>query len=151
MNIPNDIALWLQSNLRTLAEDDSSCAYFLSGNVNTVPYHTRPRWQLAVGMIYRCVRSKLTLISNFVDCDDEASFFVATRSLNPFTSEGGLLWNGTLLYGSETLTTIVEKHFSSSQAYSPDIDHDFIEELDRIFKQNGVDWSETPLLPITGK
>jgi hypothetical protein len=151
MDIPNDIGLWLQKNLRTLAEDDSSCAYFVSGNLNTIPNYTSSRWQLAVDMIYRCVRSNLILIHNFADCDDEASFFVAIRALSPFRSEGGLLWNGTLLCGSDTLTTIVEKHFPPSQPFSPDINHAFGEELDEIFQRNGVPWSETPLLPIAQK
>jgi len=148
MDIPDDIARWLQNNLRTLAEEESSCAYFLSGNVKTVPDYTSSRWQLAVDMIYRCVKSKLTLIYNFADCDDEASFFVAIRTLSPFRSEGGLLWNATLLYGSDMLTTIVEKHFPPSQPYSPDINLAFVEELDEIFRRNGVPWSKTPVLPI---
>src|ERR1700677_5157384 len=141
MTIPNDIARWLQGNLRTLAEDDSSCAYFLSGNVTSAPYHTISRWQLAVDMIYRCVKCKLTLIHNFVDCDDEASFFVAIQTLSPFVGEGGLLWNGTLLCGSDTITTIVEKHFLPSQSFNFDINHVFIEELEQIFHQNSVAWS----------
>jgi hypothetical protein len=151
MDIPDDIALWLQKNLRTLAEDDSSCAYFLSGIVDNLPDYTVSRWQLAADMIYRCVKSKLILIYNFADCTDEASFFVAIRTLSPFKSEGGLLWNGTLLYGSDMLTTIVEKHFPPSQPYSPDINCAFGEELDEIFQRNGVPWSETPLLPIAQK
>jgi hypothetical protein len=151
MDIPNDIAHWLQKNLRTLAEEDSSCAYFLSGNVNSAPDYTTSRWQLAVDTIYRCVKSNLILIYNFVDCDDEAQFFVAIRTLSPFKSEGGLLWNGTQLYGSDMLTIIVEKHFPPSQTYSSDINHAFGEELDEIFQKNGVPWSETPLLPIAQK
>jgi hypothetical protein len=148
VDIPGDIEQWLQRQLRMMAGDDGSCAYFISGNIGSIADYTHDRWQFGVDMIYRCLKSNLILIHNFADCDDEASFFTSIRTLSPFKSEGGLLWNGTLLYGSEMLTTIVEKHFPPSQPYNPDINQAFGEELDEIFQQNGVPWSEIPLLPI---
>jgi len=148
---PIHIEQWLQRQLRMMAIDDGSCAYFISGNITSINDYTRERWQFGVDMIYRCMRSKLILVHNFAGCHDEASFFDALRTLSPYTGEGGLLWNGTLLYGSDILVEIVEKFFPPSLPHSAEINDPFGKELDDIFQQNDVPWSEKPLLPIMPK
>jgi hypothetical protein len=148
---PGDVEQWLQRQLRMMAVDDGSCAYFISGNIASIDDYTLERWQFGVDMIYRCIRSKLINVHNFAGCHDEASFFAALRTLSPFNDDGAFLWNGTLLYGSNMLVNIVEKHFPPSLPYSPAVNSAFGEELDEIFQRHDVPWSQTPLLPIGQK
>jgi len=148
---PDDVESWLQRQLRTMAVDDGSCAYFISGNIATIENYTLERWQFGLDMIYRCLKSGLILVHDFVGYPDEVAFIRALQTLSPFEDEGGVLWNGSLIYGSDFLVEVVEKHFPPSAPYSPASNSAFGEELDSIFQRHGVPWSETPLLPILSK
>jgi hypothetical protein len=151
MHFPDDVESWLQRQLRMMAVEDGSCAYFISFPVASIKDQTHEKWQFGADMIYRCLKSNLIQVHNFAGCHDEASFFAAIQTSNPYESDGGFLWHGTLLYGSDLLVMIVEKHFPASQPYSPEVNDAFGDELDTIFQSNGVPWSETPLLPIAAK
>jgi len=148
---PNDVQSWLQRQLRTMAVDDSSCAYFISGNIASNENYTLERWQFGLDMIYRCLKSGLILVHDFVGYPDEVAFTHALQTISPFGDEGGVLWNGSLIYGSQLLVELVEKHFPPSLPYSPAVNSDFGEDLESIFQRHGVPWSEAPLLPIQSK
>jgi hypothetical protein len=134
-----------------MAVDDGSCAYFISGNIASIENYTLARWQFGLDMIYRCLKSELILVHDRVGYPDEVAFIRALQTLSPFGDEGGVLWNGSLVYGSDLLVKIVEKHFPPSLPYSPVVNSAFGEELDSIFGRHAVPWSETPLLPILSK
>ncbi|MGC2787935.1 MAG: hypothetical protein WA397_29710 [Roseiarcus sp.] len=148
MTIPEDIAGWLQRHLTTLCEDDLSIGHFASGNIDSVPDGTLSRWQLSVDVIYRALTCKLIAVYKYIDCSNETSFFDVIRSRSPYGDPGAVLWNGTLIYGTEKLEALVRPFFSISSQGWEDVNPAFIEALEQTFAQNGVPWSDRPLLPI---
>jgi hypothetical protein len=152
MNIPYSVALELQLHLRELLDDDSSCISFILGNIDGMPINTSVRWQYGADMIYRCIKSGLVIVPYFqIDCEDLETFFVAIRTLNPFDSSGGMMWSGTFLRGTKKLQNQLEKYFSDVPQYDPKQNLAFVKELEEIFQQHDVPWSESALLPIISK
>jgi hypothetical protein len=152
MKLPFSVAYQLQWQLRELLDDDSSCASFSAGNIDNIPDNTIHRWQYGVDMIYRCVTTGLIMIPYFqIDSHDLQSFFLAIRSLNPFDSSGGMMWNGTYLRRTDMLRDLLNRFFSNVPQYDPELNVAFVEELENIFQQHAVPWSESPLLPILRK
>ena len=147
--MPEDIALWLQRALNTLDNDDYGLVPFAHGNLDSIPGYSSTRWQFAVDMIYRTLRCDLIAVHKFVQCCDEESFLEAIRSQSPYGSAGGVLWNGTLIYGTERLSRLIDAYFTSSGESNDTLNPAFIEALEQIFVENGVPWSDKPLLPIT--
>ncbi len=148
MTIPEDIAKWLQRHLSILCEDDLSIGHFASGNNESVPDGTPSRWQLSVDMIYRTLTCDLTTVYKFVECSDERSFFEAIRSRGPQDDPGAVLWNGTLIFGTEKLEALVRSFFDDLSQSWDSVDTAFIEALEQIFAEDGVPWSDKPLLPV---
>lgn len=152
MTLPCDVAHQLQWQLRELTVDDSSCASFASGNIESIADSTVQRWQFGVDMIYRCFRSDLALIlydqRKFSDID---SFLIAIRTLTPFDRSGGMTWNATFLRATKNLRSLSSKYFSNVPQYDPTLNIAFIKKLEETFQQHDVAWSETPLLPILPK
>jgi hypothetical protein len=148
MTIPDDIAGWLQRHLTTLCEDDLSIGHFASGNIDTVPDGTLSRWQLSVDTIYRFVRCNLITVYKYIECSTETSFFEVIRSRSPYGDAGAVLWNGTLIYGTKRLEALARSFFRISSQGWNDVNPAFIEALEQIFAENGIPWSDKPLLPI---
>jgi hypothetical protein len=150
MIMPEDVALWLQKNLSLLCEEDLSLAYFSSGKIASIPDDTNSRWQLSVDMIYRSLKCELIAVYKFLGCHDQSSFLKAIRAHGPDDRVDIVLWNGTLIYGTEKLEALVRSFFGDpSQARDNKPSPAFIEALEQIFVENGVPWSDKPLLPIT--
>ena len=149
MHIPSDIALWLQRNLSVLCEDDLSLAYVSSGIIASVPDRTEARWQLSVDMLYRLINCELISVLNFEGCTDIPSFLNEIRSHGPdFDNQGALAWMAMQVYGTDNLEVLMKSHFGElSQAWDA-LNSTFMEALERIFAENGVPWSDKPLLPI---
>jgi hypothetical protein len=109
MTIPTEIALWTQQSLLGL-----------NGEVWAVGYvtHRAPsggalsRWQLSVDFIYRALTCDLIKLDAYMQCHDTPSLLQAIRSVSPYDNLGGLLWNGTQVYGSERLRTLLDVHFT---------------------------------------
>lgn len=59
MNMPANVAIWLQSYLEQLIKDDLSCVDFALGRVDGLPNQTDDRWQLGVDTIYRLLKADL--------------------------------------------------------------------------------------------
>jgi len=149
MQISQNIRGWIQDNLRFMSVDDGSCALFIGGRIEGVDRCSAALWQLGVDNIYSCLRSGLILVHNYAGCTDEASFLKAIRTFSPFRSEGGLLWNGTLLYGSDLLLSLSERYGLSDPRYAKELNADFMNEIERRFEAAGVPWSDAPLLALT--
>jgi hypothetical protein len=149
MHMPDDVALWLQKNLSLLCEEDLSLAYFSSGKIESVPDDTPSRWQLSSDIIYRTLTCDLIAVYKFVECSDKTSFFEAIRSRGPYDDAGAVLWNATLLYGTEKLEALARSFFRVLSQGRDGVNPAFIEALEQIFAENGVPWSDKPLLPIT--
>lgn len=148
MTIPDDTAGWLQRHLSILCEDDLSIAHFASGNIDSVPDRTLSRWQLSVDMIYRALTCELIAVYKFIECSDVVSFLAAIRSRSPYDGAADVLWNGTLIYGTEKLETLARSFFDPLDRGRDGVNPAFIEALERTFAENGVSWSETPLLSV---
>ena len=61
---------------------------------------------------------------------------------------GGFLWNGTQVSGTKRLSKLAEAHFPPPVQREDKLNPAFIEALEQIFAENGVPWSDRPLLPI---
>ena len=151
MLISNEIAHWLQHTLLALSRDEWGMVYIAEGILSSIPDYTRARWQFGVDMTYRCIKSDLIVVLAYVDCKDNASLFAAVREMSPFSrkgNEGGLLWNGTQIYGTTRLKNLVKAYFQDGDANTTTVNPSFIEAVEEIFAQSAVPWSDAPLLPI---
>jgi hypothetical protein len=149
MRIPDDKALWLQGTLLEYDGWQWGAASFTFGQIASLPAGSNVRWQFAVDTIFRTLTCDLIGVDVFVECHDRTSFLNAIRSVGPFVSGGGLLWNGTQISGTERLSQLAKANFSASGERSHSLNRAFTDTLEAIFAENGVSWSEKPLLPIT--
>jgi hypothetical protein len=149
MNLPIDVAEWLQFTLRDLAIDYTTCGGVISGNIKEFPDHTNARWQFGVDMIYRLNTSGLTYIRYFLNPPREMDeFYRILQTSNPFLGGSGFVWYGSFMSGTDSLRALVEKYFPSSRPYNPSLNGEFVQEIEDLFQSNKVAWSTQPLLPI---
>jgi hypothetical protein len=99
-------------------------------------------------MIYRVLICDLIGVDVYMECHDRASFLSAIRTVSPFVDSGGFLWNGTQVSGTGHLSKLAEAHFPPPDQRDNKLNPAFIEALEQIFAENGVPWSDKPLLPI---
>jgi hypothetical protein len=99
-------------------------------------------------MIYRTLTCDLIAVYEYIECSDRASFFEAIRSHSPDADAGAVLWNGTLIYGTEKLEALARSFFDPLSQGRDDLNPAFVEALEQIFAEKGVPWSDKPLLPI---
>lgn len=151
MRIPKDLGLWLQNTLLEYNGWQWGLVNFAHGEIVSVPADTMARWQFAVDMIYRSLTCDLINVDVYMECHDRASFLSAIRTVSPFLDSGGFLWNGTQVSGTERLGKLAGAHFPSPDQHEDKLNPAFIEALEQIFAENGVPWSDKPLLPIIPK
>lgn len=147
MQMPQDTALWLQKHLLGLDHEDWGLVYMLYGNLASVPQDTPERWQVGVDMIYRALVSRLVAVNDLGATSDQASFLHAIRTLSPY-NDGAGFWHATLIWGAPRLNKLIEAHFPPPDQRDRTLNLAFIEALEAIFAENGVPWSDKPLLPI---
>lgn len=150
MRIPSDIGLWLQETLLQYDGERAGMADFALGTINSIPAYTTSRWQLGVDTIYRALSCDLIGVKPFIGPYDEKSFLRAIRTLSPFDrqEESIALWNGTSIYGTERLSELCGHYFPATGGYDGTLNPPFVEALEQIYAENGVPWSDKPLLPI---
>ncbi len=147
MQIPQDTALWLQKHLLGIDHEDWGLVYMLYGNLASTPPDTPARWQLSVDLIYRGLVSGLVAVDDLGATSDQTSFLRAIRTLDP-CGDGAGFWHATLVWGTERLSKLIKAHFPPSGERDGKLNPAFIEALEAIFADNGVPWSDKPLLPI---
>ena len=147
MTIPVDIALWLQEQMLGLYHEDWGLVYMTSGNLASIPFDTPIRWQLGVDLIYRGLACDLVKVKDYGATSNRASFLHAIRTLNPW-GDGAGFWHATLIWDAPRLEKLIEAHFPSPGQHEDKLNPAFIEALEQIFAENGVPWSDKPLLPI---
>jgi hypothetical protein len=160
MRIPDETALWLQDLLLGYSGECWGMFDFVSGKLESVPQHTEARWQLGVDTVYRTVVCDLVQVIGWAGFPDLASFLHAIRTLSPddesgarssngkFSYTGPDLWNASQVCGTERLLELANAHFPPFGEIRYTLNPDFVEALARIFADNGVPWSEKPLVPI---
>jgi len=148
MRITKDKALWLQETLLEYNGWQWGLVSFALGQIASLPTGTEARWQFGGDMIYRTLTSDLIGVDVFVECHDRSSFLNAIRIVSPFKDSGGFLWNGTQVSGTKRIRELAAAYFPSSGELNHTLNPAFIEALEQIFAENGVPWSEKPLLPI---
>jgi hypothetical protein len=148
MQMPDDIALWLQKTLLGLDKEDWGLGYVLDGKLALAPLDTPERWQLGVDLIYRGIRCDLIAVDDLGATSDQASFLHSIRSLNPYDTSGAGYWHASLIWGTERLSELINDCFPPRGERDGKLNPGFIEMLGAIFAENGVPWSEKPLLPI---
>jgi hypothetical protein len=147
MTIPADTALWLQEQMLGLYHEDWGLVYMLYGKLTSIPDDTPERWQLGVDLIYRGLVCDLVKVKDYGATPDRASFLHAIRTLNPW-GDGAGFWHATLVWDAPRLEKLIEAHFPAPDQYQDKLNPAFIEALEQIFAENGVSWSNKPLLPI---
>jgi hypothetical protein len=147
MAIPADTALWLQEQMLGLYHEDWGLVYMLYGNLASIPDDTPERWQLAVDLIYRGLVCDLIKIKDYGATADRASFLQAIRTLNPW-GDGAGFWHATLVWDAPRLEKLIKAHFPAPDQHQDKLNRAFIEALEQIFAENGVPWSDKPLLPV---
>jgi hypothetical protein len=160
MRIPDETALWLQDLLLGYSGECWGMADFVLGKLDSVPQQTKARWQLGVDMVYRTVTCDLVQVEGLAGFPDLASFFHAIQILSPddksgarssngeFVYTGPDLWNASQICGTKRLFELVNAHFPPVGEIRRTLNPAFIEALEAIFAENGVPWSDEPLLPI---
>jgi hypothetical protein len=148
MRIAKDIALWLQETLLEYDGWQWGLVSFALGEIASIPADSEARWQFAVDTIYRTLTCGLISVDVYMECHDRASFLSAIRTVSPFVDSGGFLWNGTQVSGTERLSELAKAHFPPPDQREDEPNPAFIEALEQIFAENGVPWSNKPLLPI---
>ena len=163
MRIPDETALWLQDLLLGYTDECWGMFDFVSGKLESVPQQTEARWQLGVDTVYRTVACGLVEVMGWAGFPDLASFLHAIRTLSPddksgarssdgkFSYTGPDLWNTSQVCGTKRLLELVNTHFPPLDENRSTLNPDFIEALEQIFAENGVAWSDKPLLPIMPK
>lgn len=144
----NATALWLQGQLLGLYNEDWALGYVLDGILVLVPQDTPERWQLGVDLIYRGLVCDLVKVKDYGATPDRASFLHAIRTLDPW-GDGAGFWHATLVWDAPRLNKLIEVHFPSPDQHEDKLNPAFIEALEQIFAENGMPWSDKPLLPIT--
>jgi hypothetical protein len=148
MRIPKETALWLQETLLEYDGWQWGLASFALGEIASVPADSDARWQFGVDVIYRTLTCDLVRVDVYMECHDRASFLSAIRTVSPFVDSGGFLWNGTQVSGTERLSKLVKAHFPAPDQRNGELNPAFVEALEQMFAQNGVPWSDKPLLSI---
>jgi hypothetical protein len=147
MIIPADIARWLQEQLLGLYHEDWGLVYVLYGNLGSIPDYTRERWQLGVDLIHRGLVCDLIKVKDFGATSDRPSFLNAIRTLNPW-GDGAGFWHATIVWGAPRLDKLIEAHFPPPDQRDGTLNRAFVDALEEIFAENGVPWTDKPLLPI---
>jgi hypothetical protein len=147
MTIPTDTALWLQKQLLGLYHEDWGLVYTTSGNLASIPFDTPIRWQLGVDLTYRGLICDLMEVNDFGATSDRASFLHTIRTLDPW-GDGAGFWHATIVWGAPRLNKLIETHFPPRGERDGKSNRAFIDALEAIFAENGVPWSDKPLLPI---
>jgi hypothetical protein len=147
VKISTEIASWMQHSLLGVNGEYWGVGYMADGIPNA-PGGAIGRWQLGVDMIYRTMTCDLIAVQVFVECQDRTSFLRAIRTVSPYEDLGGFLWNGTQIYGTERLSKLVNAHFPPTGEVTRTLNPAFVEALEQVFAENGVPWSDKPLLPI---
>ena len=99
-------------------------------------------------VIYRALICDLVKVNDLGATSDQASFLHAIRTLNPYGRSGEGYWHATLVWGTERLSELIEAYFPARGERDNKLNPAFMEALEQIFAENGVPWSETPLLPV---
>jgi hypothetical protein len=160
MCIPDETALWLQNLLLGYSGECWSMVDFVLGKLDSVPQETEARWQLGVDTVYRTRTCDLIQVEGLAGFADLPSFFHAIRSLGPddksgmrsstgeYRYTGPDLWNASQICGTKRLLELVRTHFPAVGETRRTLNPGFIEDLEHLFAENGVPWSDKPLLPI---
>jgi hypothetical protein len=160
MRIPDETALWLQNLLLGYSGECWSMADFVLGRLESVPQQTEARWQLGVDTVYRTLRSDLLQVEGLAGFPTLPTFFHAIQTLSPddksgarsssgeFSYTGPELWNASQICGTKRLSELVNAHFPLVGEIRRTLNSTFIDAVERVFAENGVPWSEKPLLPI---
>jgi hypothetical protein len=163
MKILSDVALWLQTQLLGLDREEWGLVYFVHRNLDSVPQYTDARWQLGVDTAYRTVTCGMVEVEGLGGFPDLPSFFQAIRTLSPDDKSGAVsstgefeytwpdLWNAAQVCGTQRLSKLVDAYFPPGGETRRTLNLAFIAALEQIFAENGVPWSEKPLLPVMPK
>lgn len=112
-------------------------------------------------MTYRTVTCGMVEVEVLAGFPNLPSFFHAIRTLGPNDKSGAVssagkyaytgseLWNAAQICGTKRLSKLIDAYFPLLGENRDTLNPAFIEALEQIFAENGVPWSDTPLLPIT--
>ena|SRR5271165_5078989 len=147
MQMPNDIAKWLQNELTGLNHEDWGLVYLLTGNLGSIPLGTPARWQLGVDVIYRLLLCDMVSVDDLSGNIDQKTVLHTIQTSDPY-ADGAGYWHATLIWGTQHLSELIDSHLPPDSAPNSELVPSFIDALEQLFAENGVPWSDKPLLPI---
>jgi hypothetical protein len=140
-------AIWIQDVLGESLHDDIGAIEFVLGNRIPLSAGSNQRWQVAVDLLHRLLKCDLVRVSLLCVGQSRKNLLSTLQTHSPFTNAGGLEWNGPYFRGSARLRDLFMR-FPDADVRNGPADAGFVDALEAIFAENGVPWSDAPLLPV---
>ena len=167
MKMPASVSRWLLFNLHTLRGNSASPDFFPGGvNDAAYPARTPSEQQLAVDMIYRCLKCGLIDIDpegwrQAYGVDDIEGFAERLAQVDQFGGrrldeaahnkrmDDMMSWLGPELYCTEAGEALVSRYFPRALDLEDERNvAGFNEEICELFEANGVPWTNEALIPL---
>lgn len=158
MNIPESVVLSLQENLYLTSLAGYSADLFIGLATPPDLKEQHRRWQQAVNEIGRCMLSGLLEIEGggwleAVGLDDVNEFLRALAQNSPYDEKNYEVvrvryWFDPLLCSTPLCRDLFARHFADEDALEFSCP-DFVRELEHLFAIHGLEWKDTPLVPIS--
>jgi hypothetical protein len=153
MKLPSDIALGMQNKLCIFTYSCYCPDALLSGLTNGTDQ--RAKWQTAIDTMYRFLVCNLIWSPSIQNNENEIpkNEYLKYANLlaknNPFTPkiEERIPWHYWDLCATELCQKMIENH-NIRDIDASKINGSFILELERLFEENSVEWSNDPLVKI---
>ena len=150
MKIPLNIAAWLQENLYLLTLSGYSADLFMCAMPGELNDDVKYRWQFAVDMIYRGIKSGLMDVwdgANKARGNIDFSLDLVNQLAKFDPNSDQVCWFGPEIEATELCGALVKKFDIQSCAHG-DVCRSFIEEIEALFDRHGVSWSAAPLIEL---
>lgn len=155
MNMPEQIALWLQFNIYLITLDGYSPISFTMIDNKTI-IEPEVKWQLAVDTIDRCLVAGLMGVWNegwmrVNGLENPLALVNVLAQHDPFNfelpSDSATYWLEPQLCSTNLCKYLVNK-YELQRFEGHTICYSFIEEVEKLFDENGVGWQRGPLVKI---
>ena len=152
MKMPPNIAAWFQGNLYLLTLSGYSADLFTCAKPGELNDDPRFRWQLAVDMIYRGIKCGLMDVwdgANKAGAGMQRSLALVKElaQVDPYSDSLEICWLDPEIDATELCNALINK-FDIQRFELGEICVPFIEEVEMLFEQKGVSWSDAPLIEL---
>ena len=159
MQIPPNIAYWLQERLYLITLSGYSADAFACAKEGALDDDPNVRWQFTVDMIYRGVQSGLMHVwlgqnkpkgvkeDVLLYIMDLARYDRLANSISDPDSNA-LIWFFPEIYATDLCISLIEQ-FDIENLECGVLCKPFMVEIETLFDRNGVGWSDVPLIKVS--